>query len=100
MTIWFQTRKFCFRSLTNIDILKFKSLDAREKQKSKKGICQKYQFIIYIEEDIIMLKEETKQIKINVKEMHCITFPDDNALVADPEENANKFNKYPPGIQE
>ena len=42
-----------------------------------------------------MLKEETKEIKLNRKPTHCIRFVEDIALVTDLIENITKFIKCP-----
>ena len=47
--------------------------------------------LFFFEEVIIMLKEETKGIKINGMSIFCIRFADDIALVSDSEENMNKM---------
>ena len=66
-------------------------MDVREKQKKKKKVrqgcpLQPHVFNIFIEEAIIQLKEEAKEIQINGKSIHCIRLADDIALAADSED--------------
>lgn len=67
----------------------------KEGREIKLSLLSPYLFNLFIEEAIGEIMEETNGVRINGKQIHCVRFSDDIALVAESEDDMNFMQLCP-----